>query len=562
MLHNSLNVLSGIFKNKVFLSVFLIVVLGFFLRFNQVTQNPPSLNWDEVSIGYNAYSILNTGRDEWNEFLPIHFKSYGEYKLPVQIYASVPGIAIFGLNDFGVRITPVVYGTLTVFLMFFLGRSLLGSALTGLISAFLLAISPWHIHLTRGSFESSLSVLWLVLGAWFLVKGFKDQKWWFWSILPFVLAIYTYNSARIFTPIFLLFCFLVYFRDFIKQKRVLIFSFLAITILTVPVVMFVLSGAGSARYKLVSVTNDPGLILRINEQRGRSTLPEPLPRLIHNKYLYVANVYVENYLAHFTPEFLFFKGAPHKQHHVQGIGELYLFQAPFLLLGIWFIIKNKLKFRWLIIGWLLLAFIPVSVTNDSIPHALRTLIAVPTYQFLTAYGISLTYLWLRKQSRSLQKICYLAGILVLVASLNFYLDSYYRIYPKLYSRDWQYGNKQVVGYLAQHQDQYDKIVFSRHYGEPHMFTLFYLSYNPAKFQTNESLDRFETYDWIRVLRFDKYYFPDLGDKGTRFEDIVRDNPGKKLLFIGRGGDFPADYPRLLTVKFLSGDNAFDIVEVK
>lgn len=562
MLHNSLNVLSGIFKNKVFLSVFLIVVLGFFLRFNQVTQNPPSLNWDEVSIGYNAYSILNTGRDEWNEFLPIHFKSYGEYKLPVQIYASVPGIAIFGLNDFGVRITSVVYGTLTVFLMFFLGRSLLGSALAGLISAFLLAISPWHIHLTRGSFESSLSVLWLVLGAWFLVKGFKDQKWWFWSILPFVLAIYTYNSARIFTPIFLLFCFLVYFRDFIKQKRVLIFSFLAITILTVPVVMFVLSGAGSARYKLVSVTNDPGLILRINEQRGRSTLPEPVARLIHNKYLYVASVYVENYLAHFTPEFLFFKGAPHKQHHVQGIGELYLFQAPFLLLGIWFIIKNKLKFRWLIIGWLLLAFIPVSVTNDSIPHALRTLIAVPTYQFLTAYGLFVIYLWLRKQSRSLQKICYLAGILVLVASLNFYLDNYYHVYPKLYSRDWQYGNKQVVGYLAQHQDQYDKIVFSRHYGEPHMFTLFYLSYNPAKFQTNPNLDRFETYDWIRVLRFDKYYFPDLGDKGTRFEDIVRDNPGKKLLFIGRGGDFPADYPRLLTVKFLNGDNAFDIVEVK
>ena len=52
-----------------------IVLLAFFLRFYKVTEIPPSLNWDEVSIGYNAYSILKTGRDEWGVFLPIHFKA-------------------------------------------------------------------------------------------------------------------------------------------------------------------------------------------------------------------------------------------------------------------------------------------------------------------------------------------------------------------------------------------------------------------------------------------------------------------------------------------------------
>src|SRR3990167_1400536 len=104
--------------------VFLVVFLAFWLRFYKVTEVPPSLNWDEASIGYNAYSILKTGNDEWNESFPVHFRSYGEYKLPVQIYASIPGIAIFGLNELGVRITPVVYGTLTILIIFFLSKAL------------------------------------------------------------------------------------------------------------------------------------------------------------------------------------------------------------------------------------------------------------------------------------------------------------------------------------------------------------------------------------------------------------------------------------------------------
>src|SRR3990167_1090490 len=102
--------------------LFFILLLAFFLRFIKITEVPPSLNWDEASIAYNAYSILETGRDEWGKILPLHFKSYGEYKLPGQIYASIPAIAIFGLTPFAVRITPVIYGTITVLFLFFLAR--------------------------------------------------------------------------------------------------------------------------------------------------------------------------------------------------------------------------------------------------------------------------------------------------------------------------------------------------------------------------------------------------------------------------------------------------------
>jgi len=93
-----------------------------------------------------------------------------------------------------------------------------------------------------------------------------------------------------------------------------------------------------------------------------------------------------------------------------------------------------------------------------------------------------------------------------------------------------------------------------------MFTLFYLNYPPADFQNNSNLVRFETFDWVRVLNFDKFYFPDLGDSGTTFLDIVRENPDKKLLFIGRPGDFPGSVPPLVEVKFLDGKGAFEIVD--
>lgn len=538
-----------------------IITLAFFLRFYKINEIPPSLNWDEVSIGYNAYSILKTGRDEWGQFMPIHFKSYGEYKLPTQVYFSIPGIAFFGLNELGVRITPVVYGTLTVLVLFFLARALFQNNFIGLLSSFLLAISPWHIQLTRASFESSFSVLWIMLGIWFLLKGFSRAKWLVLSMVPFAISVFTYNAARIFTPIFLLTVFAIYQNKLVRFRKTLILSAVAFLLLLLPLTPYLLSGERSSRYKLVSITDDPGLIPRINEHRGLSKMPEPLPLLVHNKVTYISFYFIRNYLAHFSPEFLFISGAPHKQHHVQDMGELYWFQAPFLLLGLYYLFKLKHKFRWLLISWILLIFIPVSVTNDSIPHALRTSAAAPFYQIITAFGFFYFYLWIKKKTVLWQSFS--LGVILIVAGFNIssYLNNYYNNYPVKYSRDWQYGYKQVVEYIKGHQAEYDLIVFTRHYGEPHMFTLFYLNYDPASFQNSPNLVRYETHDWVWVERFDKYYFPDLGDKGTQFADIVAQNPGKKILFIGRNGDFPKEIPRLYSVKFLNGGNAFDIVAV-
>ena len=83
------------------------------------------------------------------------------------------------------------------------------------------------------------------------------------------------------------------------------FTFALFFALMLPLLPYYLSGEGNARYKLVSITDDPGLIPRINERRGLSTLSEPLPRVVHNKVTYISAYFLQHYFAHFTPEFLF-----------------------------------------------------------------------------------------------------------------------------------------------------------------------------------------------------------------------------------------------------------------
>ena len=118
--------------------LFLIILLAFFLRIYKLGSVPPSLYWDEASLGYNAYSILKTARDEHGKFLPLtNFAAFGDYKPPGYIYAAVPSIAIFGLNEFAIRFPSAFFGTLTVFLTYFLAKKLLFSNALGPVNRFL-----------------------------------------------------------------------------------------------------------------------------------------------------------------------------------------------------------------------------------------------------------------------------------------------------------------------------------------------------------------------------------------------------------------------------------------
>src|SRR5258708_37646482 len=99
---------------KYFLAcIFLVLTLAFAIRTYNLNTNPPGFFADEAAIGFNAYKLATTGADEYNVPFPIFFRSFGDYRLPIPIYANIPFVALFGLQEISVRLTAVIFGLIS-----------------------------------------------------------------------------------------------------------------------------------------------------------------------------------------------------------------------------------------------------------------------------------------------------------------------------------------------------------------------------------------------------------------------------------------------------------------
>lgn len=208
---------------KTYVLLAFIVLLGFFLRFLFVPSVPPALTWDEVSIGYNAWSILQTGRDEHGRFMPLDsFVAYGDYKPPIAIYLTVPFVALFGLTDIAVRLPVILFSTATIALTYILVKELFPlytyKRQLSLLVSLLLAISPWHINLSRAGFEAVIALFFVIAGVVVILKSRSMKRLQIWMWIPFILSIYTFNSSRYFV---ILFSPIVFFYAFQPEIQVL-----------------------------------------------------------------------------------------------------------------------------------------------------------------------------------------------------------------------------------------------------------------------------------------------------------------------------------------------------
>src|SRR3989344_6534752 len=204
-----------------------IILLSAILRLWQLGNVPPSPDWDEVALGYDAYSILHTGRDEFGKFLPVVLRSFDDYKPALYAYLTIPSILIFGLNTFAVRFPSALFGIISVIAVFFLIRELFKEYkyrdYLSLLSSFLLAISPWSIQFSRVAFESNIGVTLNVLVVLFFLKGLK--KPWMLSLSAFFagLSIYSYQSEKVFTPLLVLVIVIIFWKKLfaINKKYIL-----------------------------------------------------------------------------------------------------------------------------------------------------------------------------------------------------------------------------------------------------------------------------------------------------------------------------------------------------
>lgn len=543
-------------KYKNIYSLILIVLLGGVLRLWGITGIPPSLYWDEVSQGFNAYTILMTGKDEHQEFMPLaRFKAFGDYKAPVYIYTIVPFMQVFGKTDLSVRLPSAVFGTLTVFVTYFLTLHLFSSYkykyLVASFSAFLLAISPWHIQLSRAAYEGNLATFFTVSGAWLFLRG-KDGKFMslVLSIFFFVLAFYAFNAHRVFIPLFVIFLSVLYVKDLMRMKKAVVLSLVIGIILLIPFGIYFMTPESKLRFNEVNIFSDLDVIKKSNERISYND-SSFISKIFDNRRVLYSLSYVHHYFDFFHPTYLFFSGDENPRFSLQSNGILYLWELPFLLVGFYLLLTNLRKESLVILGWFFLAPV-VGATARETPHALRSETFIPTYQMISAFGISyLITVLIHSRFKRFFILFVVCLFLTIITSVYVFLHNYMFHFPRIYSGVWQYGYKQTVMKVAELEPDYEKIVFTKSFGRPYVYVAFYSDYSPEQFWSDVEMVR-DPFGFYEVPRLGKYEFRETLSP----EDTIEDN----TLYIGSTSEIDETYQIIDTINTLDGKSSFIIAE--
>jgi len=521
-----------------------IILLAIVLRFYKLNSIPPSLYWDEASLGYNAYSILLTGRDEHERFLPVtNFAAFGDYKPPGYIYAAVPFIALFGLNEFAIRFPAAFFGVLTVLLTYLIARKIFEDEAIALLSAFFLAISPWHLQFSRGAFEANLGLFFSTLGIYLFLKFAKDKPYWlFFSGLSFLAAMYTFTGQRLFVPFILLVLAIQFRKQILTNIKLVIVTTVVAIFLFWPLIKFATGTIeGRLRFNEVTIFKD---LNPIDESRRYQALDNYKwwANVIHNRRFFYVNEYLKHYFDAFNPSFLFIRGDVNPRLSVQEIGELYYFDLILILAGIYFLFAKNYKYRFLILGWLIVSPLGPATARET-PHALRMIHILPTFQIIAAIGIYHLY-----DAIKFKRIFTVSSVLIFAISLFYYFHMYYIHWPRNYSDQWQYGYKQAVEVVKSYYSEVDHIYVTKSLGRPYIYFLLYTKYDPNLYWQTAKVTRDEFY-FIDVESFDKFLFSD--------------NPNQysltgKTLYVVRPGELSVEAQKVASINDLSGKQVFEI----
>lgn len=538
--------------------LFFIIVFSTVLRLVGLDNYPPSIYSDEAVQGYDAYSILKTGRDEHGTYFPISFRSFGDWKPPVQTYLMIPSIALFGLNAYGVRLPSAICGVGSVVLGFLLVNAIFIDKKyrykIALLSAFLLSISPWHLHQSRSAMLVMAALFFIQLGIYMFISALiKNKKILFIvSSVSFMVAFYSYYGMRIIVPMMAIFLIVFYFKKL--NKRDYLFLSIPAIILMIPLVIgyFQNKDVVFGRAKTVSVFYDRGVKLKLSElqtEDGSLNIRPKVVQFFHNRpYLYFLDI-LERFTQHLDGKFLFLEGDNASPFKIPNMGVLYLYEIVSIPVGIYLLLRKNAKVFTLLIVWLIVSILPAAFTFMTPSHN-RSFSAVLPYIIFSAFGV---YSILKINS----KLLIYPLILVVILSFNNYLKNYYTELPQNYSYDWLYGFKDVVNYLNKNDKRFTKVVFLPNTGMSYIFILFYNQYDPNKFLSEVSRNsKPDNFGFEHINSFNKYNFYTI----QRDWDVLRNTMEKGEVYIGRPEEIYKNYKE--EIFFPNGEVAFRIAYVE
>lgn len=483
--------------------LFSVISLGFFLRIIFLNIAPPALNIDEAALGYNAYSILKTGKDEHGVFLPLSLQSFGDWKLPLYSYVATIPVWLLGLNELSTRLPSIIAGTLGILCIYLIGMKLYKNRAASLLSSFFFAVSPWSIYFSRAAYEVNLATTIFLSGFTFFLYGLSSKnKKLLLSVsgILFGLTLFTYHSFIIFMPMFTVSLLFLYRKQVNNRSTVFfLLPFIALVVFSI----FSNLAHGSTKAVNTSILNNKDILYgRVENFRKDTTNSDvAIFDVIYTKYLGIPYHFFQNYLSSFSPVFLFDKGGEKLVHNVDGIGNLYALDAVILLVGLFGLFYFRERSIKIIGVWLLLSPIASSITIDS-PNSTRMFMIMPVFMLVLGYGAYLIFYYFRRTF--LGRLLILGIILIYILNVYFFLNLYFVHNEFHRAQFWRYGLKEIVQITNSNSEK--NIVMRGPENFPYIYFLFYNSYNPESFRKTVQYYPPTSEGFVFVKSFDRYKF--------------------------------------------------------
>jgi len=493
-------------KNKIYLIiVVLVVVLGFGLRTFALDKSPASLGFDEAALGYNAYSLLKTGKDEYGNFLPLSLRSFNDFKPALYAYLTVPFIYFFGLNATAVRMTSAVAGTVSLIFLFLLLKKYIRNKWLTLFIFIVLSVEPYRLHFSRSAFETNLSAMFFCIGAYLLLTA-KNKLKTILSVIFFALAAYSYHSARLSAP-FLLILWMV---DPIKRLKVnfkfewkKMIPLLGLIIICVPIFIMNNSALLLTRFKQENVFN-----------RFYPYAPKELLNIFSMGYYFLGIIsgHIFSYISPINLNYRVYDWVKMSPQFIPGMGMLGWIEGVVFLVGFVFVMGNifkSFKYRFLIY-WMVAGIAPAAATWTWY-HPLRSLNIFPAIEIIVALGM--WRIWEKARMMGDHKgspvhylICGFVGVVMLVTMI-FTINNELLYSPVENNGEYQPGGyKEGMPYLASIMDKYSQVIIDTPHAQGFVFFLFYTKFDPSIVQKYADIRPKPGVEGNLNFNFDKYVF--------------------------------------------------------
>lgn len=464
----------------------LIILLALVLRLFLLNKFPYGFHFDEAKAAWNAVSILMTGKDDHENFLPSYYDSFGDYRPTGIFYLIIPFILIFGKTVLAVRLPAAILGTLTVIPIYLVAKELnFKKTKTNLAlwSGFFLAINPWHINVSRATSEVVISLFFTTFGLYFLIKTIKSKalKNIILSIIFLLVSFCFYHSIRVLAPLLTAatigYYFLAYKKSF-SYKR----SLIVLLVVSIASLIILLSPKARGRLGQVSIRSDFKILY---ETQKAPTEEGPnkvlLARSFHNKYMILMRRFTEEYFSYLGSDFLVGRSAKPIRYITTNFGLITYVEFILLFLGIAAaVIKKDIRLAWV---WLLLAPIPAAATMEDVPNLHRSMLMVIPIVLIEAWGMSVL---LELKTKIL------AIITMILWGLNFiyYLHFYYNhgnFAMSVYSRNG--GMVELTDFIKKNKDKYNQIILTNYSDNPYPWIAYFNNFQPENFNKNFKKDK-------------------------------------------------------------------------